>query len=1188
MSRDAEIFANALEVAEAERHALLDHACAGDPTLRQRVEALLAGHNDAEDFFAAPLAPRCAFMGEEKSGDVIGRYTLRKRIGEGGCGVVWLAEQSDPLRRSVALKVIKLGMDTKEVIARFEAERQALALMDHPNIARVFDGGATDAGRPYFVMELVRGLPITRYCDEHELKPLQRIELFIAVCHAIQHAHQKGIIHRDIKPSNILVAEAPATTPGTQALAGTRPSTVDGPTPRREGTASPGSGSREAPLPKVIDFGIAKATQGRLTDRTLFTAFHQMIGTPAYMSPEQAEMNSVDVDTRSDIYSLGVLLYELLTGHTPFDRMTFSTGGIDEIRARIRTAEPQRPSSRYRMLAAPSQTTVARLRRTAPAQLSSMLRGDLDWIVMRCLEKERTRRYETANGLAMDLRRYLRHEPVLARPPSVAYRFEKLVTRHGLGFAAGTFVLLALVAGLTLSTVSFVREKAERERATAAEQVQNELRRRAERQELAARRHAYASDMHLLQRALDAEHFRRAQELLNAQRPQSGQKDLRGWEWRYLWQFCQTDPTTVLVQKPDMITSLAVSSDESWLAATEDTKLWVINLRTRQEFELAPRVSRMAFSPREPVLAIAETVASPAGEIHRLRLWNTASQQTMREWPLFERCIGLGFSADGRTLVGTGMGESNHISVWRVADGTVLARHLAPTNTEMAYNILGISNDASAAAYAVKDGRVRWIDLVTGRERWISPVERGEIQALAFSPDQRILATGAATNRRTDPVTRLIDSVESRINLWDTTTGTHLGGLEGHQGYVRAVVFSPDGRLLVSAGRDKTIRVWDVASRRLLKTLRGHQSSVTGLALLSDNATLISSSLDGTTRRWDLATLLAAEPPPSVGVLPGPFIRWRFVPEGQGVVTLEAGGDVVRWHGRGFAQRDARLAVGRIAVPRSMGALRPDYAPVPVAAEFAADVPLLAASSRDGVIEVWDWSRRTLVREILTHTAAAIPVGFIGRGGRLLVACGPAADGPVELREWDLGTGGETRSWPIDGTLGCAVSPTGSHSLIVNRAGTSALIDLTTGAEEISSQLIQRGWPVAFSPDARVIVSPNDRGIDESPWIWDARTLAPRVKLSGFLYGVISGTFAPDGARIATGGAGSGEAISLWNAESYELLLSLEAPGILFQSIAFSPDGDSIGAMTAAGTLHLWRAPSWREIGTVEKAAQAN
>jgi serine/threonine-protein kinase len=439
--REERIFAEALAVPTGERPRFLDQACQGDAGLRQRIEALVLAHESAGGFMAAAAdvaALAAPPVSAELPGNRIGRYKLLQKIGVGGCGVVWMAEQEEPVRRRVALKIIKLGMDTKAVVARFEAERQALALMDHPNIARILDAGATDTGRPFFVMELVRGVAITQYCDENNLPTSARLALFTQVCHAIQHAHQKGIIHRDLKPSNILVT------------------LHDG-----------------VPVPKVIDFGIAKATQGRLTDQTLFTAFEQFIGTPAYMSPEQAELSGLDIDTRSDIYSLGVLLYELLSGRPPFDPKSLLQAGLDEIRRIIREVEPPKPSTNLSTLAAADRLMVAKLRGTDPARLSLLLRGDLDWIVMKAMEKNRARRYETPTALAADIERHLHDEPVVASPPSSWYRLAKFIRRHRLACAAAAAVALALVAGTVVSTWQAVR-------ATRAERTASRERARAE------------------------------------------------------------------------------------------------------------------------------------------------------------------------------------------------------------------------------------------------------------------------------------------------------------------------------------------------------------------------------------------------------------------------------------------------------------------------------------------------------------------------------------------------------------------------------------------------------------------------------------------------------------------------------------------------------------------------------------
>jgi serine/threonine protein kinase/predicted negative regulator of RcsB-dependent stress response len=452
MSSVRAIFERAIELdSEAARRAYLDEVCSGREDIREEVDALIKAHRDADSFLAEP-----AFSGEqtlvidsiaERPGTVIGSYKLLEKIGEGGFGVVFMAEQEQPVRRRVALKVIKAGMDTREVIARFEAERQALALMEHPNIARVFDGGATESGRPYFVMELVRGIPITEFCDRNCLTVEERLRLFATVCTAVQHAHQKGIIHRDVKPSNVLVT------------------LHDG-----------------VPVPKVIDFGVAKATGQCLTDKTLFTAFAQMLGTPLYMSPEQAELSGLDIDTRSDIYSLGVMLYELLTGTTPFDKTRLLKAGYDEMRRIIREEEPPKPSTRISTMGAAS-ASISTHRKSESRKLGQLMRGELDWIVMKCLEKDRNRRYETAIALSRDVDNYLQNEPVHACPPSATYKFRKFVRRHKAAIAIVAAVLVLLVADSVISTWQAVR-------ATRNEAAANEARIKAEADAKEARRDA--------------------------------------------------------------------------------------------------------------------------------------------------------------------------------------------------------------------------------------------------------------------------------------------------------------------------------------------------------------------------------------------------------------------------------------------------------------------------------------------------------------------------------------------------------------------------------------------------------------------------------------------------------------------------------------------------------------------------
>jgi serine/threonine protein kinase len=441
-NRTESVFAAAVEfAAPEERAAFLEQACAGDPALRERIDALLRAHDRAGHFIDLPAAKPGVpeeTGGYEPSGQLVGtilagRYKLLEQIGEGGMGTVWVVEQTQPVRRKVAVKLIKAGMDSKTVLSRFEAERQALALMDHPNIAKVLDGGTTGEpgasatgesgtgfGRPFFVMEYVKGIPFNKYCDDARLSIVERLALFLPVCQAVQHAHQKGIIHRDLKPSNILVC------------------LYDG-----------------KPVPKVIDFGLAKAMHQSLTEHTLYTAHGVMMGTPLYMSPEQAELNNLDVDTRTDIYALGVILYELLTGTTPLEKQRFQEAAWQEMLRLIKEEEAQRPSAR--LSGSGSLSSVAAQRHMEPAKLTKLVRGELDWIVMKCLEKDRSRRYETANGLARDVERYLADEVVEARPPSAGYRLKKLLRRHKGPVLAASLIVLALLAGMIGTTWQAVR-----------------------------------------------------------------------------------------------------------------------------------------------------------------------------------------------------------------------------------------------------------------------------------------------------------------------------------------------------------------------------------------------------------------------------------------------------------------------------------------------------------------------------------------------------------------------------------------------------------------------------------------------------------------------------------------------------------------------------------------------------------
>jgi serine/threonine protein kinase len=595
------IFCEALDCQTPhEQAAYLDQACQGRAELRARVEALLRANAEASGFLGEPAANPTPPGGEaaaadalrlaEGPGTVIGPYKLLEQIGEGGFGVVFMAEQTQPLRRKVALKIVKPGMDTRQVVARFEAERQALARMDHPHIARVLDAGATDTGRPYFVMELVRGIPITDFCDANRLTPRQRLELFIPVCQAVQHAHQKGIIHRDLKPSNVLVT-------------------------LHDGT----------PVVKVIDFGIAKALGEPLTDKTLFTGFAQMLGTPRYMSPEQAELSGLDVDTRSDIYSLGVLLYELLTGTAPLDRERLRGVGYDELRRLIREEEPPRPSARVSTLGE-AAVTVSANRQSDPKQLSRFLRGELDWIVMKALEKDRSQRYETASALAADVQRYLAHEPVEACPPSALYRFRKFARRYRgmLLTAAAVVTVLAVSIALIWRANQDLHQSLERER-----------------------QNAYYQRIALAERESSANNLSRALELLD-----ECPADLRGWEWHYLNRLLHGQGPRVSRHEAAVL-AVALSPDGERMASSDQAGLILIwNARTGQLLQRlqahAKHVRSVAFSPSGRRLASASWDGT-------VKVWDLETSQALLvlKGPL-GKASAVAFSPDGHYLAAVG------------------------------------------------------------------------------------------------------------------------------------------------------------------------------------------------------------------------------------------------------------------------------------------------------------------------------------------------------------------------------------------------------------------------------------------------------------------------------------------------------------------------------------------------------
>lgn len=1041
---------------------------------------------------------------DDESSEMVGRYKLLEQIGEGGFGIVYMAEQQEPIRRRVALKIIKPGMDTKQVVARFEAERQALALMDHENIASVLDAGATESGRPYFVMELVRGVPITTFCDTNTIDTTKRLKLFTAVCQAVQHAHQKGIIHRDLKPTNVMVT-------------------------LREGE----------PIPKVIDFGVAKATQMRLTERTLFTKYGQFIGTPAYMSPEQVEMSEHEIDTRSDIYSLGVLLYELLTGSTPVDLDELQNASYSDMQRMICQQDPPKPSLRLSK-SGEALATISSMRAVDPQKLGHIVRGELDWIVMKALEKDRQRRYETANGLAADVDRYLHGEPVLAGPPTTAYVLRKYANKHRKLILVGLAFFIMLLAGTLVSTWLAIEAKQAAAEASQNEELANQRFDRAQTlsQELdhqlgQSRSLLYVAHMNLIQREFETGSRPRILELLNQHRPQAGERDLRCFAWYYALGMYDRQPTTW--RHDASVRSAVIGSDgQTIISGRSDGQL---HIRDMQSGRVISKIKGHANAINDVAIAPDGKLVATGGIDDGVKLW-TLVERTLVATGKTLRCEGairhLTFSPNGtKLLVANDVAQIGTLKLWDVESGE--HRNIDVGN-DWAYGAAFSHDGAMLASGTVKT--VHICDVATAKVIRRLTTQLPHVATLAYSPVDDTLAVGGT---------------RGGVELWgpQDTEGHRLGS---HADWVRDLVFSKNGRLLASASIDHLVMLWNVTDRKRKDVLRGHNSEVFSVGFSPAANSLISSSADSTVKLWDVrrqqSSATLSDSNSRITALQYSPVNDNLLFSGSEDGTLNmwdiAKGDVV---GRlpSYGGMIRCIAASRDGKTIAYGGGTAENFP----GIFLSDVNSKNARKTQ---HVRDSEIRTMV--FLPDDETILSVGREGR-----ICLFDRRSGEVKA----------THRCHAEEIIAAAVAPNGKQLAIQSgRTNTLAIWDIAPWQQRlILSGHDDQVTSLAFSPSGEKLASGSR---DKSVRIWNLNDGRQEFAMEGHQSSVESVQFSPAGLALAS--VGRDHHLRLWNVATGQETTRLDCPSEMQSGnvVSFSAEATSL-ASASHHAIIVYKAP---------------